>query len=122
MWRLPVGVTSIKFLNSDRLGAQYKNDMFVADIHNGNIYRFDLDEQRRELLLEGLLADKVSDNRKEDQEVIFASGFYGITDMEVGPDGYLYILSFHEKTKADRQHYYGQGAVYRIVPANRDAR
>jgi glucose/arabinose dehydrogenase len=116
MWKKPVGLTSIKFLNSDKLGDQYKNDMFVADIHNGNIYRFDLDEQRRSLILGGPLADKVSDSREEDQAIIFASGFNGITDMEVGPDGYLYVLSFHEKTEADRQHYYGQGAVYRIVP------
>jgi glucose/arabinose dehydrogenase len=121
VWRLPVGLTSVKFLNSDRLGTPYKDDMFVADIHNGNIYRFDLDEQRRELILKGSLADKVLDNGEEDQDIIFASGFVGITDMEVGPDGNLYILSFHEKTKADRQHYYGQGALYRIVPANQDA-
>jgi glucose/arabinose dehydrogenase len=120
VWKVPVGLTSIEFLNSDRLGAQYKNDMLVADIHNGNVYRFDLDEQREGLLLKGPLADKISDNRKEDQEITFASGFDGITDMEVGPDGYLYILSFHEKTKADRQHYYGQGSLYRIVPASQD--
>src|SRR5919198_5474574 len=36
------GPTAIKFLNSDKLGKQYQNDMFVADYHGGNIYHFKL--------------------------------------------------------------------------------
>jgi glucose/arabinose dehydrogenase len=119
-WRLPVGPTSVRFLDSDKLGDEYKNDLFVADIHNGNIYRFELNSQRTGLLLNGALADKVADTAKEHKETLFASGFNGITDIEVGPDGYLYVLAFHERTKADRLHYYGQGAVYRIMPTDRD--
>jgi aldose sugar dehydrogenase len=119
-WKLPVGVTSIKFLGSDKLGKEYENDLLVADIHNGNIYHFELNAQRTGLILKGALADKVADTDEEYKEILFASGFNGITDIEVGPDGYLYLLTFHERTKADRQHYYGQGAIYRIVPADRD--
>jgi glucose/arabinose dehydrogenase len=116
-WDLPVGLTSIRFFDSDKFGELYENDLFVADIHKGNIYHFDLDEQRTGLELKGALADKVANTTEEGAELVFAQGFNGITDLEVGPDGYLYILAFHEKTKADRQHYYGQGGVYRIVPA-----
>jgi glucose/arabinose dehydrogenase len=119
-WKLPVGVTSIKFLDSDKLGKEYENDLLVADIHKGNIYHFELNAQRTELILKGALADKVADTDEEYKEILFASGFNGITDIEVGPDGYLYVLTFHERTKADRQHYYGQGAIYRIVPADLD--
>jgi len=117
IWNEPVGVTAIKFLNSDKLGPKYENDLFVADIHKGNIYHFDLNKKRTGLDLEGKLADKIADYN-EDSSIVFASGFHGITDMEVGPDGYLYILSFHSVTHGDRHHYYGTGGIYRIVPSD----
>jgi aldose sugar dehydrogenase len=41
---------------------------------------------------------------RELDSVIFGQGFNRITDIEVGPDGFLYVLSFEE------------GAVYIIVP------
>ena len=44
-----VDPTAIRFLNSDKLGEQYENDMFVGDIVNGNIYHFDLNKKRTEL-------------------------------------------------------------------------
>jgi aldose sugar dehydrogenase len=90
---------------------QYVNDMFVGDVHMGNIYHFDLNEARTDLVLGGgLLADKVADSDSElgagggdGGGIIFGKGFGGITDLEVGPDGYLYVVSI------------GQGAIYRIV-------
>ncbi len=103
-WNETVGPTKIKFLNSDRFGKSYENDMFVSDIRYGRIYHFDLNEKRDSLLLNGTLADKVADSDQELAESIFGSGFAGITDMDVGPDGYLYVLSF------------GKGAIYKISP------
>lgn len=117
-WSLPVGLTSIRFFDSDKFGELYRNDLFVADIHNGNIYHLELDEQRLGLNLNGTLADKVVNSTEEGAELVFARGFNGVVDLEVGPDGYLYILAYHEQTKADRQHYYGQGRIYRIVPTS----
>jgi aldose sugar dehydrogenase len=117
-WNKTIGLTSLKFLNSDKLGKQYENDIFVADIHNGNIYHFDLNEPRTGLLLKGNLEDKVANSRKETSSSVFATGFSGITDIQVGPDGYLYVLSFFERSKSDRQHYYGYGTLFRIVPPN----
>jgi aldose sugar dehydrogenase len=117
-WIETVGPTALKFLNSDnKLGTQYVNDMFVGDVHLGNIYHFDLNEARTDLILGGgLLADKVADSDSELEEaagggdggIIFGKGFGGITDLEVGPDGYLYVVSI------------GQGAIYRIVPGAND--
>jgi glucose/arabinose dehydrogenase len=104
-WADSFGPTALKFLNSDKLGKQYENDIFVADINYGNIYHFKLDPNRTGLLLDGPLADKVAD-KGEDQQVVFAHGFGGITDLEVGPDGYLYVLTFD---KVD-------GTIFRIVP------
>ena len=98
-WEAPVGVTSIKFLNSNKLGEQYENDMFVGDFHNGFLYHFDLNKKREGLLLKGSLADKLANNYYNDDElkqVIFGRDFGAITDIEVGLDGYLYILSLNQ--------------------------
>jgi Glucose/sorbosone dehydrogenases len=92
-WNQTVGVTSIKFLDSDKLGKNYQNDVFVGDVSRGNLYHFDLNEERNQLLLDGLLHDRVANNQDELQKVILAHGFNGITDIEVGPDGYLYVVS-----------------------------
>lgn len=105
VWTDTVGPTAIKFLGSDALGNQYRNDIFVSDITQGNIYHFDLTGNRTNLILNGLLADKVSNNSTENQDIIFGEGFGGISDLEVGPyDGYLYVVSL------------GHGSIYRIVP------
>ena len=102
-WRESLGPTAIKFLNSDRLGKQYENDIFVGDISKGNLYHFDLNQDRTQLILEGSLADKVADKDEENEGIIFGQGFGAITDIEVGPDGYLYIVGIH-------------GTIHRIVP------
>ena len=99
-----VGVTAIKFLDSDKFGSEYRNDLFVSDIKNGNIYHFDLNPDRKSLVLDGPLSDKIANTPVELDGVKFAEGFSGISDLEVGPDGYLYVLA------------YGKGTIYRIVP------
>lgn len=105
VWTDTVGPTAIKFLGSDTLGNQYRNDIFVSDITQGNIYHFDLTGNRTNLILNGPLADKVSNNSTENQDIIFGEGFGGISDLEVGPyDGYLYVVSL------------GHGSIYRIAP------
>jgi aldose sugar dehydrogenase len=105
-WTVTLGPTAVKFLNSDKLGAEYVNDMFVTDIVTGRIYHFDLNKDRTELVLEGPLADKVAETRDTGiEDIVFAEGFGGVSDLEVGPDGYLYVVSL------------GHGAIYRILPA-----
>jgi aldose sugar dehydrogenase len=108
VWNNTVAPTALTFLNSDKLGTQYENDLFVGDGNNGNIYHFDLNNDRTELVLQGPLADKVADNISENQDIIWGKGFGIITDIQVGPDGYLYILSVN--LPQDR------GTIFRIVP------
>ena len=73
----------------------------MGDINRGNVYHFDLKENRTELDLPGPLNDKIAGDFQELQEVVFAKGFEGgITDIETGPDGYMYILA-------------GNGDIYR---------
>ncbi|HJT48581.1 MAG TPA: PQQ-dependent sugar dehydrogenase [Nitrososphaeraceae archaeon] len=104
-WLNTSGPTAIKFLNSDKLGKQYQNDMFVADYHGGNIYHFKLNQNRTGLLLNGTLADKIVNNPQDLEGIKFAEGMGAITDLQVSPyDGYLYVVS------------YSQGKIYRIVP------
>ena len=105
-WQIPVGVTAMNFLNSPALGPQYENDLFVGDINHGRLYHFDLNQDRTGLILEGVLEDKVAANVGELSSVIFGTGFRSVTDIEVGPDGYLYILLF------------GPGKIFRIAPAD----
>jgi aldose sugar dehydrogenase len=93
VWTIPVAPTAIKFFKSDKFGEAYKNDMFVADWNNGNIYHFELNYNRSELVLNGSLVDKVADTPQELQDVIFGQGFEGITDLQVGPEGDLYALA-----------------------------
>jgi glucose/arabinose dehydrogenase len=93
-WVEPIGPTALTFLDSDGLGEEYENDMFVGDILNGALYRFDLDQNRSALALSGDLSDMVADTPSENEGAVFGSGFGGITDIKVGPDGNLYVLSF----------------------------
>jgi glucose/arabinose dehydrogenase len=106
VWKQPVGPTVLKFLNSDKLGKQYQNTIFVGDVDTGSLYNFKLNPQRTALLLNGELADKVADNPDETNSVIFGKGFGVITDIQISPDdGYMYILNY-------------DGTIYRIVPSS----
>jgi len=122
------GVTAIKFFNSTKLGENYENNIFVGGFHNGIIYHFDLTDDRNELFLEGGLKDKVADESDELGNITFGEGFGGITDIQVGPDGNLYVLSLYQggnDCPADRGEgnencisYSSdlQGTIFRIVP------
>jgi len=103
VWNQTVVPTALKFLNTDKLGKQYENDMLVGDGKFGNIYHFDLRDNRTRLAIYTPLADKIAENVKELEKIIFGSGFVIVTDLEVGPDGYLYVLSY-------------RGEIWKIVP------
>lgn len=104
-WFDTVAPTAIVFLDSDRLGEQYRNDAFVGDFNNGTLYHFrpnvtrdgfDFDNPDR--------ADLIADTETELGELILGTGFGGITDLKVVPEGPLYILSFME------------GKIFRVLP------
>jgi glucose/arabinose dehydrogenase len=104
-----VGVTDIEFYDSDKLGDNYTNNIFVGDFNNGHLYYFEVNETRSGLIFEHprLSDDLVASNDRQRAAVIFGTGFTsGITDIETGPDGYLYLLTFDPI----------KGAIFRIVP------
>src|SRR4030095_11150462 len=94
-WLDTMAPTALVFLNSARLGIEYQNDLFVGDVNNGNLYRFMVNATRNgfDFTSPGL-SDLVADSSAEFQEVLLGTGFVGITDLKVGPDGLLYVLSF----------------------------
>ncbi|TLX89133.1 MAG: PQQ-dependent sugar dehydrogenase [Thaumarchaeota archaeon] len=108
VWDKTVAPTALIFLDSDKLGKKYKNDIFVGSAKNGRIFDFNLKENRKSLSLSGNLTDLVLNEKDNSSKIIFGKGFGIITDLEVGPDGYLYVVSGFRKTD--------EGSVYRIIP------
>ncbi len=107
-WVTTVAPTSVLFLNSDKLGKNYENDLFTGSVHNGTIYHFDLTKDRTHLELKDELIDKIANTVNEVEDIRFAKGMGTITDLEKGPDGYLYVLSFLDH----------DGTIFRIRPNN----
>jgi glucose/arabinose dehydrogenase len=110
-WQLPVGVTDIEFFDSARLGEQYENNVFVGDVNYGNLYFFKVNSSNRAGLqleqpeLEDLVADgQIVDGKlvTEAESLIVGKGFGRISDIETGPDGNLYILTYEEDGKIYR--------------------
>jgi aldose sugar dehydrogenase len=118
-WKEQVGITDIEFFNSTRLGTEYANNIFVGDINNGNLYYFEVNDNRTGLHFgtraenddkhdtksdtQAGLQDLVADNSDELATITFGTDFGRITDIETGPDGLLYILSYED------------GKIYRII-------
>ena len=51
--------------------------MFVADYNNDYLYKFELNESRTGLELEGDLKDGIANNNEELENVVFEEGLWG---------------------------------------------
>lgn len=102
-WQKPVAPTGISFVKSDILN--YSDSVFVGDCNNGNLYRFKLNSDRTGFVFESPeLSDKVLNTDESMDEILFGTGFGCMTDIEVGPDGLVYIVSLSDEK------------IYRLVP------
>ncbi|MDP9492709.1 MAG: PQQ-dependent sugar dehydrogenase [Thermoproteota archaeon] len=108
IWRDTIAPTSVLFIHTDNLGPKYKDNLFVGSVKNGTIFNFPLDETRMHLVLTGPLADKTADNNQETGSVTFGRNFGIITDLQIGPDGNLYVLS----------NYKHDGTIFKISAKN----
>lgn len=108
VWNNTVAPTAIKFLNSNKLGEEYKNDLFVASFNFGKVYHFDLNDNRTRLIIPTSYNDSLVPEEEEPEEIVFARGLGKITDMDEGPDGDLYILS----------RYFDKPTIFRISSVN----
>ena len=105
-WLAPIGVTAIAFPISQLFGAVYQSSVLVGDVNNGNLYRLPLNQARDGFTLSGGLADLVADSVAEREALRVGANFGGITDIKLGPDGRVYVVSI------------GDGAVYVIEPGS----
>ena len=95
IWNKTVGLTSLRFINSDKLGTDYKNDILVGDYY-GNVYHFELNDDRKSFSDMEKIPDRII-NMSSTQNII-ARGFHAVTDIKIGPDGFPYFLSFYNGT------------------------
>ena len=115
-WLSSIGITDIEFLTSSKLGDKYANNIFVGDIGdltNGYLYYFEVNEDRTGIEFDSSsrqsgLTDLVADNEQEMSAIAFGTDFGGITDIETGPDGFLYILTLDRESD-------GEGKIYKIT-------
>jgi len=83
----------------------YDNSLFVGDCITGNLYKFELNENRDGFkFTSSFLQDNVVNKNETMDEIIIGTGFGCVTDIEKGPDGFLYVVSLSE------------GTIFRILP------
>ena len=113
-WVPSTGITDIEFLNSSKLGEKYANNIFVGDIGaatDGYLYSFQVNNDRTGITFDSNsqigLTDLIADNEEEMSAIALGTAFGGITDIETGPDGFLYLLTVDRESD-------GEGKIYRI--------
>jgi plastocyanin len=97
-WRYPPAVTALEFVLGDELGASSSNTIFVGTVLTDSLIRYPLEDDGSALALEGGLADNVDDNTTkgdlgESAGLVVGTGFGVVTDIHLGPDGVLYVVS-----------------------------
>lgn len=105
----PLGITDLEFLADFTFDANYENAVIFGGSNGtnaGRLHMLRLNEARDGFALAGGLADLVADNAAERDALLFGSGFGATTDIQVGPDHAVYVLSL------------SNGTLYRIAPLN----
>lgn len=106
-WQRTVAPAGLTFVDSGPL-SMYAGSLFVGDCNFGNIYRFELNEERDGFVIKDpRLADRVANSDDPTSEIVFGERFGCVTDLDVGPDGLLYITTYSPFTTS---------AIYRLVP------
>lgn len=103
-WETTVAPTGLTFVTSDFFDS-YKSYLLVGDFNTGTLYKFKLNSERTGFVFENpQLSDLIQNDEDNIEEIVFASGFAGITDLDFGNDGFLYVVSLID------------GSIYRITP------
>ena len=103
-WEKVVAPVGINFGNFKET-RNYDNSLFVGDCNNGHLYKFELNQNRDGFVFSNPdLQDNLVNENDSTNEIMLGTGFRCITDIEVGPDGFLYLVS------------HGERVIYRILP------
>jgi len=103
-WEAVVAPTGLDFAKFQETNA-YDNSLFVGDCNTGNLYKFELNENRDGFeFTSSFLQDNIINKNESMDEIIIGTGFGCVTDIERGPDGFLYVVSLSEN------------AIFRILP------
>ena len=102
-WLDTTAPTAILFPWASDLGAGFDDVALVGDSNSGQIYRLPLNGARDgfDFTAFPALQDLVADDNSERDLLSFGTGFGAVTDLEIGPDQALYIVSLT------------RGAIYR---------
>jgi len=104
-WEKPIAPTGLEFAKFHEID-NYDSSLFVGDCITGNLYKFELNENRDGFEFSStFLQDKIVNKNETMDEIIIGTGFGCVTDIERGPDGFLYVVSLSE------------GTIFRILPA-----
>ena len=94
-WQRTVAPTGLDFAVNSKAFNKYNNSLFVGDFNHGDLYNFKLNPNRDGFVLRSSkLQDNVADTGDSLKKIIFATGFEDITDVKMGPDGFLYVLTY----------------------------
>jgi glucose/arabinose dehydrogenase len=114
-WKYVVAPAAIAFASGQALGAETSGDLIVGvstpEPMGGVLFRFNMDANRTGFTfsdpkLQDLVADNVEPHEATESESLILGRDFGIvTDIEVGPNGSLFVVSLDK------------GAVYEIAPA-----
>ncbi len=105
-WEKVVAPTGLDFAQFHEID-EYDNSLFVGDCNTGNLYKFELNEDRDGFEFSSdFLQDNMVNKNETMDEIVIGTGFGCVTDIERGPDGFLYVVSLSES------------AIFRILPAN----
>jgi hypothetical protein len=103
-WEKVVAPVGINFGNFKET-RNYDNSVFVGDCNNGHLYKFELNQNRDGFVFSNPdLQDNLVNENDSTDEIMLGTGFRCITDIERGPDGFLYLVS------------HGERVIYRILP------
>ncbi len=102
-WRYAVAPAGIGFLTGRALGPQYDGDLFVGaartTLEGGYLFHFNITGNRQKVGVDDArLEDRVADNNAkfditESESLLFGRNFGVGTDVQMGPNGNLYVVS-----------------------------
>jgi aldose sugar dehydrogenase len=106
---LTYGILYYFEVNEDRTGIKFDNSGSSRfDANQIIVYNEEIKFDNSGSSSQAGLTDLVADNAEEMSAIALGTNFGGITDIETGPDGFLYILTLDRESD-------GEGKIYRIV-------